>query len=131
MKNQKSQGFLWKIIFATIVALGFGSLGMIKGEFNYRIVIIILVTTTTSFLFSMWREKRNGNAPEYDERSVMLLQRYFTFVLYFLLLGSLLVLIILNYMGIQYIQFETGMLILYLVLLLLLIIIGLLIVKRI
>ena len=76
----------------------------------------------------MWREKRNGNIPSYDERTIKNLQKYFMFVLYLTLTGSGLALIIAFAMGIKTI--ETGLLIFILTVLFSLVGYGSMVVKR-
>lgn len=112
--------------------LGIYVIGKESGEYNYALTIPMavgsIVGTAISLFFSKWNKKRNGNLPEFDERSALLMKRYLMIVLYVVLIGSGAALIILYSMGVYVI--ETGMLIVCLMVLYILIGLGALVTKR-
>ncbi|AST94233.1 hypothetical protein BC6307_05815 [Sutcliffiella cohnii] len=75
------------------------------------------------------KEKRNGNVPDVDERTLRNLQKYFMVVLYVVLFGSGAALIIAFASGVQYI--ETGLLIVCLMGVYLVVGVGALVAKKI
>lgn len=113
-------------------AIGIYIIGNTTNEFPWDLMIPAIVGAVGGmvifFAISIWREKRNGNVPSYDERTIKNLQKYFMFVLYFTLTGSGLALIIAFAMGIKTI--ETGLLIFILTVLFSLIGFGSFVVKR-
>lgn len=112
--------------------LGVYLIGKDEGEFDFGLASVVIVATIggflVQFLFSTWRKRRKGNIPEIDERSMVLMKRYLLIVLYFVLIGSGALLLILYAMGVHTI--ETGMLIVYMMILYLLTGIGALVVKQ-
>lgn len=115
MKKQKLLIVSWAVI--TICIIFGGSLGLyIFGEdpSKYAIEIIggTILGTVITLLLGKWNKKRNGNIPDIDERTLILMKRYLMIVLYFVLFGSAAILLILYSMGVHTI--ETGMLIVYL-----------------
>jgi hypothetical protein len=135
MKNKRLQITIWFVIIGSMILggfLGMYIIGKETGEYNYEIISSILIGTVLSFIIyllsSKWNKKRNGNVPEVDERSVLMMQRYLMVVLYVVLFGSGAILLILYSIGIY--SIETGMLIVYMMGLFILIGIGTLIVKR-
>lgn len=135
MKNKRLQITIWFVIIGSMLLggfLGMYIIGKETGEYNYEIISSILIGTVLSFIIylltSKWNKKRNGNVPEVDERSVLMMQRYFMVVLYVVLFGSGALLLILYSIGIY--SIETGILIVYMTGLFILIGIGFLIVKR-
>ena len=82
-----------------------------------------------SYFFMKWNKKRNGNIPDIDERSLVIMKRYLLIVLYFVLFVSGALLLLLYGMGVYTI--ETGMLIVYMMILYILIGIGAIVVKQI
>lgn len=135
MKKVKLQIIFGTIIIGCMILGGLLSvfiLGKETGEYNYIIAFApiggSILGFFTYFLLSKWNKKRNGNIPETDERTILLMSRYFMFVLYIVLFGSGAILLLLYAMGIHMI--ETGMLIVYMMILFLLIGSGALIVKR-
>ncbi|WP_332634880.1 hypothetical protein [Halalkalibacter flavus] len=93
--------------------LGIYIIGDETGGYNYDLAIPMIVGTLSGILlyvlFSKWSKRRNGNVPDFDERSIILMKRYLMIVLYVLLIGSGATLLILYSMGVYLI--ETGMLI--------------------
>ncbi|MCM3764982.1 hypothetical protein [Neobacillus niacini] len=112
--------------------LGVYLIGKEEGEFSFGLAAAVIVGSfggfMISFLYSKWRKKRNGNIPEVDERSLLLMKRYLLIVLYVVLIGSGALLLVLYAIGVHTI--ETGMLIVYMMLLYMLIGIGAVVVKR-
>lgn len=124
------------IFFIILIVLS-GSLvvyliGKEKGDYNLGLFIPIvfgaLCGLVINFLHSKWHKKRNGNVPEVDERSLLLMKNYLLIVLYFVLIGSSALLLLLYLMGIHTI--ETGILIVYMMILYMLIGMGTIVVKR-
>ncbi|RPJ95229.1 hypothetical protein CW357_11490 [Rummeliibacillus sp. TYF005] len=113
-------------------AIGIYIIGNTTNEYPWDLMIPAIVGAVGGMVIflaiSMWREKRNGNIPSYDERTIKNLQKYFMVVLYFTLTGSGLALIIAFAMGIKTI--ETGLLIFILTVLFSLVGLGSLVVKR-
>lgn len=113
-------------------AIGIYIIGNTTNEYPWDLMIPAIVGAVGGMVIflaiSMWREKRNGNIPSYDERTIKNLQKYFMVVLYFTLTGSGLALIIAFAMGIKTI--ETGLLIFILTVLFSLVGLGSLVVER-
>ncbi|WP_042149841.1 hypothetical protein [Paucisalibacillus sp. EB02] len=111
--------------------LGVYLIGKEQGVFDFGLAGAVIGGSVggiiISLLFTRWRKKRRGNVPEVDERSLVLMKRYFLVVLYVVLIGSGALLLVLYGVGIQYI--ETGMLIVYMMILYVLIGIGAVVVK--
>ena len=135
MISQRFKLIMWIVIILMMTAggvLGIYLTGAGTGEFHYEIAIAIsagaIFASLVTFLLSKRHKKKNGNVPEIDERSMMLMQRYLIGVLYVVLFGSGAILIVLYAMGIEFI--ETGMIIVYMMVLFILIGIGALVVKR-
>ncbi|WP_255247507.1 hypothetical protein [Paucisalibacillus globulus] len=112
--------------------LGVYLIGKEEGVFDFGLAASVIGGSVGGILISLfvtrWLKKRRGNIPEVDERSLVLMRRYFLGVLYVVLIGSGALLLVLFGMGIQYI--ETGMLIVYMMILYVLIGIGAVVVKR-
>jgi peptidoglycan biosynthesis protein MviN/MurJ (putative lipid II flippase) len=112
--------------------LGVYLIGKEEGVFDLGLAGAVIGGSVGGILISLfvtrWLKKRRGNIPEVDERSLVLMRRYFLVVLYVVLIGSGALLLVLFGMGIQYI--ETGMLIVYMMILYILIGIGAVVVKR-
>ena len=108
------------------------SMYLLDGERNYEIAIAVIVGLIASFFiqlfYSRWRQKKNGNVPEFDERSIFLMRRYFMFILYFVLFGSGAILIVLYAMGVREVEIE--MLVLYVMAIFMVIGFGALVAKR-
>ena len=133
MKKKKlSKWFLLVIIVGSILG---SFIGMYIGlGDDWRVDYIApglggaLIGFTAIFLFAKWREFKRGNVPEYDERTLLLLKRYFLIVLYVLLIGSGTVFLTLMAFGIKTV--ETGWLIVGLMVIYLIVGFGAVVVKR-
>ncbi|MGF2616255.1 hypothetical protein FZC84_00555 [Rossellomorea vietnamensis] len=116
MKNKKALILAWIFIMMCIMAggfLGIFIIGKQTGEYDYSLAYSVVGGTAGGFLifllYTKLMKKHRRNVPSFDERSLILMQRYLMVVLYALLIGSGAVLILLYSMGVQMI--ETGMLI--------------------
>ncbi|EKN70344.1 hypothetical protein BABA_05531 [Neobacillus bataviensis LMG 21833] len=135
MNNRKLQITIWSVVIGCMSIGGFLGMYLVgkeTGEYNYEMAIAIIGGTVLGFIFflliSMWNKKRNGNVPDVDERSILLMNRYLMGVLYVVLMGSGAVLLILYSMGVHFI--ETGMLIICMIGLYMLIGLGAVITKQ-
>ena len=125
------------VVLTTFMLIG-GAIGIYiisntTNESYWDLMIPVTIGTVGGMVIflviSKVKEKRNGRVPSYDERTIKNLQKYFMFVLYFILIGSGLALLIAYAMGIETI--ETGLLTFILSCLFILIAIGSMAVKRI
>ncbi|WP_440211722.1 hypothetical protein [Cytobacillus praedii] len=107
-------------------------IGKETGVYDYELLFPITLGTVGGFLIflaiSKLKQKRNGNVPDFDERSVLLIKKYLMISLYVILFGSGAAVIIVYAMGIKYI--ETGILMIYLFSLYIILGLGTLVVKR-
>jgi len=136
MNEKKLQAIIWAVIIGCMIIGGFLGIFLIgkeTGEYNSELILPICLGTIggllISFIFSKRNQKRNGNVPDVDERTVHILQKYFLFALYIVLFGSGAILLIVYAIGIKYI--ETSLLILCLLGLYMIIGLGALVAKRI
>lgn len=122
---------IWVFVIVFMMVGGFIGL-YVTGNFEKDLVMAIVIGSILAFLVNLFlsirRKKKNGNVPPADERTLLLMQRYFMGVLYVVLIGSGALLLVLYAMGIESIQIE--MIIVYLAALFILIGCGTLIVKR-
>lgn len=135
MSPKKLQIIAWIVIIVCFLIgglLGIYIIGKETGQFEYDLLYPVCLGTFGGFLifmlFSKLKQKRNGNVPDFDERSVSLIQKYFLIALYVILMASGAALIVAYAMGIQYI--ETGLLIICLTGLYIVLGLGTLVVKR-
>ncbi|WP_017472030.1 hypothetical protein [Amphibacillus jilinensis] len=132
MKNRTL--FILGMIFIVGCILFGGFLGIyIIGEETGGYMAIPMIVGTLlgvliTWLITKWSKRRNGNVPNFDERSIILMKRYLMIVLYVLLIGSGATLLILYSMGVYFI--ETGMLIVCLMTFYFIIGVGAFITKR-
>jgi hypothetical protein len=126
---------IWAFIIGCLLIggyLGIYIIGKETGEYNYDLAIPMAIGSILGIIFylffSKWNKKRNGNVPEFDERSLILMKRYLMIVLYVVLFGSGAALLILYSMGVYLI--ETGMLIVCLMVLYILIGLGAFVTKQ-
>lgn len=105
------------IIIAFVLFISIGGvvliyLGDYQGliEMDRTIIIAVMsggiVGGLVPFLLSKYKQKKKGNIPVYDERTVLLLQKYFNYVLYTLLFGGSLALLVMYGMGVEMIRTE-------------------------
>ncbi len=133
--KKRSEVMIYVILVAMIIIGGFFGVYLIgreEGIFSLELALAIVGGSVGGliirFLYSKWHKKRNGNIPEVDERTLLLMKRYLLIVLYFVLIGSSALLLVLYAMDIRTIQ--TEMAIVYMTGLFVLIGIGTAIVKR-
>ncbi|MFT8321224.1 MAG: hypothetical protein ABF649_09985 [Bacillus sp. (in: firmicutes)] len=112
--------------------LGIWLIGKNTGDYDWSLVYPIIggifLGAIFTFLFSHWKKKKKGNIPAIDERSLVLLKRYFIGAFYIIMIGTSAVLLILFGIGIK--SIETGIIIIYLCALYLLLALGTMITKR-
>ncbi|MBD8025926.1 hypothetical protein H9636_04560 [Ureibacillus sp. Re31] len=112
--------------------LGIYIIGKETGNYPVELMLPIIIGVIGGLMvflmISKWSQKRRGNVPEIDERTLKNLQKYFLGALYFILIGSGAALLIAYAMGVKTI--ETGLLILCLGGVFLMTIAGAFIVKR-
>ncbi|MET1249273.1 hypothetical protein ABWW58_10830 [Sporolactobacillus sp. STCC-11] len=132
MKKKRLERLTMGIILLGMIIGGLIGLRIAGVTINFSIAAAIIGAPLIGFLISYslskWRKKRIGTIPEADERTLLMLKRYFLGVLYFVLFGSGAALLVLYAMGIQTI--ETGMLIVCMMILYLVIGIGTLIAAK-
>ncbi|MGY3187765.1 hypothetical protein [Lysinibacillus sp. TE18511] len=113
--------------------LGSYVIGTETGHFRFEVVLPIVLGAIFAFIIFMVlsrvKHKREGNVPEYDERNIVLIQKYLIVALYMILILSGIFLICLYAMGIK--SIETNLLLIYLFCIYLLLGIGTLITKKI
>ena len=103
------------------------------GQFDVGLVFAIagtmIVSALISYLLSIRKKKRNGNIPEIDERTILVMKNYFMWAFYFVMIGSGLVSFILFLMDVKTI--ELGMIFVYQTILFMLVAIGAVVAKKI
>lgn len=135
MTVKRLQIMAWIVIIGCMLIgglLGIYLIGNETGDYDYNLLFPICLGTVGGFLIflaiSKLNQKRNGNVPDFDERSVLIIQKYLMISLYVILLGSGAALIIVYAMGIKYI--ETGLLMICLFGLYIILGLGTLVAKR-
>lgn len=135
MTVKRLQIISWIVIIGCMLIGGLLAIYLIgkeTGVYDYELLFPITLGTVGGFLIflaiSKLKQKRNGNVPDFDERSVSLIKKYLMISLYVILFGSGAALIIVYAMGIKYI--ETGLLMIYLFSLYIILGLGTLVVKR-
>ena len=135
MTAKRLQIIAWIVIIGCFLLgglLGIYVIGKDTGVYDYDLILPICVGTfggfTISVVLSKLKQKRNGNVPDFDERSMRVMQKYFLIAFYVILVGSGAALVIVYAMGIKTI--ETGLLIVCLMVLYILLGLGSLIAKR-
>ena len=135
MTAKKLQIIAWIVIIGCFLLgglLGIYVIGKDTGVYDYDLILPICVGTFGGFVIflalSKLKQKRNGNVPDFDERSMKVMQKYFLITFYVILVGSGAALVIVYAMGIKTI--ETGLLIVCLMVLYILLGLGSLIAKR-
>ena len=103
--TKKQSSLIWAVVIGSMAIGGILSMYILEGERNYEIAIAVIIGSIAAFFiqlfYSKWRQKKNGNVPEFDERSLLLMRRYFMVVLYLVLFGSGALLIVLYAMGVK------------------------------
>ena len=116
MTAKKLQIIAWIVIIGCFLLgglLGIYVIGKDTGVYDYDLILPICVGTFGGFAIflalSKFKQKRNGNVPDFDERSMKVMQKYFLIAFYVILVGSGAALVIVYAMGIKTI--ETGLLV--------------------
>jgi peptidoglycan biosynthesis protein MviN/MurJ (putative lipid II flippase) len=120
MKNNKKWFWLtWGVILICMQiggALGIYLIGKDEGVFDYSLLLSMFSGTLGGLilvlLFMYLRKKRKRKLPEFDERSLLLMKRYFLGALYVVLIGSGAVVVTLVFLGVETV--EVGLLAVYL-----------------
>jgi len=135
MTAKRLQIIIWIVIIGCFLLgglLGIYLSGKDTGVYDYDLILPICVGTFGGFVIflalSKLKQKRNGNVPDFDERSMKVMQKYFLIAFYVILVGSGAALVIVYAMGIKTI--ETGLLIVCLLGLYMILGFGALIAKR-
>ncbi|MEK4229635.1 hypothetical protein [Solibacillus sp. FSL H8-0538] len=135
MSVKRLQTTLWLVIIGSMLiggVLGIYLIGKETGEYNYELLLPMGIGSVGGLVIFLanrkFKQKRNGNVPDYDERSALLIQKYFMIALYVILFGSGAALLVAYAMGIQYI--ETGLLIMCLFGIFMVLGVGALVAKR-
>ena len=135
MTAKRLQIIAWIVIIGCFLLgglLGIYVIGKDTGIYDYDLILPICVGTFGGFFiylaFLKLKQKRDGNVPDFDERSMKVMQKYFLIAFYVILVGSGAALLIVYAMGIKTI--ETGLLIVCLMVLYILLGLGSLIAKR-
>ena len=115
MTAKRLQIIAWIVIIGCFLLgglLGIYVIGRDTGVYDFDLILPICVGTFGGFVIflalSKLKQKRNGNVPEFDERSMKVMQKYFLIAFYVILVGSGAALVIVYAMGIKTI--ETGLL---------------------
>ncbi|MCO7127091.1 hypothetical protein NIE88_15075 [Sporolactobacillus shoreicorticis] len=132
MKKKRLEQLTMGVLLLGMIIGGFIGMHIAGVTVDFGIAAAIvgtpLLVFLVIFLLNAWRRNRLGTIPEADERTALILKRYFLGVLYFVLFGSGAALLVLYAMGIQAI--ETGMLLVFMMILYLVIGIGTLIAAK-
>ena len=91
-----------------------GSLLLIAGA--------MIVGVLISYLLSIRKQKRNGNIPEIDERTIFVMKNYFMWAFYFIFIGTGLITFMIYLMDVKTV--EVGMLFVYEMVVMILVAIG-------
>lgn len=91
-----------------------GSLLLIAGA--------MIVGVLISYLLSVRKQKRNGNIPEIDERTIFVMKNYFMWAFYFIFIGTGLITLMLYLMDVETV--EVGLLFVYQMIIIILVAIG-------
>ncbi|TYS57371.1 hypothetical protein FZC74_16940 [Sutcliffiella horikoshii] len=136
MKSNKK--WFW-LAFAVILicmqiggALGIYIIGREEGVFDYSLLLSMFQGTLGGLilvlLIMFFRKKRKPKLPEFDERSMLLMKRYFLGALYVVFIGSAAIVVILALLGVKMV--EVGMLAVYLSILFIVVGMGALVTAR-
>lgn len=136
MKNKKKWFWLiWGVILICMQiggALGIYIIGREEGNFDYSLLLSMFGGTLGGLvlvlLFMYLHKKRKRKLPEFDERSMLLMKRYFLGALYFVFIGSAAIVVTLAFLGVETV--EVGMLAVYLSILFIIVGMGALVTAR-
>ncbi|WP_226683410.1 hypothetical protein [Sutcliffiella horikoshii] len=113
-------------------ALGIYIIGREEGVFDYSLLLSMFQGTLGGLvivlLFIFYRKKRKPKLPEFDERSMLLMKRYFLGALYVVFIGSAAIVVTLGFLGVKTV--EVGMLAVYLSILFIVVGMGALVTAR-
>lgn len=113
-------------------ALGIYIIGREEGVFDYSLLLSMFQGTlgglVVVLLFMFFRKKRKPKLPEFDERSMLLMKRYFLGALYVVFIGSAAIVVTLAFLGVETV--EVGMLAVYLSILFIVVGMGALVTAR-
>ena len=115
MTAKRLQIIAWIVIIGCFLLgglLGIYVIGKDTGVYDYDFILPIFVGTFGGFIIflalSKFQQKRNGNVPDFDERSMKVMQKYFLIAFYIILVGSGAALVIVYAMGIKMIEWVIG-----------------------
>ncbi len=113
-------------------ALGIYIIGREEGVFDYSLLLSMFQGTVGGLvlvlLIMFFRKKRKPKLPEFDERSMLLMKRYFLGALYVVFIGSAAIVVTLALLGVETV--EVGMLAVYLSILFIVVGMGALVTAR-
>ncbi|UAL47651.1 hypothetical protein [Sutcliffiella horikoshii] len=113
-------------------ALGIYIIGREEGVFDYSLLLSMFQGTLGGLvlvlLIMFFRKKRKPKLPEFDERSMLLMKRYFLGALYVVFIGSAAIVVTLALLGVETV--EVGMLAVYLSILFIVVGMGALVTAR-
>lgn len=130
MNNEKKlKVFAGVVLGATIgasVLLAKVILTKETGESDIGTILLItgamIVGVLISYLLSVRKQKRNGNVPEVDERTIFVMKNYFMWAFYFVFIGTGLITLVIYLMNVKTV--EVGMLFVYQMIVMILVAIG-------
>lgn len=113
-------------------ALGIYIIGREEGIFDFSLLLSMFQGTLGGLvlvlLIMFFRKKRKPKLPEFDERSMLLMKRYFLGALYVVFIGSAAIVVTLALLGVETV--EVGMLAVYLSILFIIVGMGALVTAR-
>ncbi|MGD6781900.1 MULTISPECIES: hypothetical protein [Bacillaceae] len=136
MKNNKKWFWLAFVVILICMqiggALGIYIIGREEGVFDYSLLLSMFQGTLGGLilvlLIMFFRKKRKPKLPEFDERSMLLMKRYFLGALYVVFIGSAAIVVTLALLGVETV--EVGMLAVYLSILFIVVGMGALVTAR-
>ncbi|WP_404348906.1 hypothetical protein LG311_01270 [Sutcliffiella horikoshii] len=136
MKTNKKWFWLAFVVILICMQIGgaFGIyiIGREEGVFDYSLLLSMFQGTLGGLvlvlLIMFFRKKRKPKLPEFDERSMLLMKRYFLGALYVVFLGSAAIVVTLALLGVKTV--EVGMLAVYLSILFIVVGMGALVTAR-
>ncbi|WP_404469342.1 hypothetical protein [Sutcliffiella horikoshii] len=136
MKTNKKWFWLAFVVILICMQIGgaFGIyiIGREEGVFDYSLLLSMFQGTLGGLvlvlLIMFFRKKRKPKLPEFDERSMLLMKRYFLGALYVVFIGSAAIVVTLALLGVETV--EVGMLAVYLSILFIVVGMGALVTAR-